>query len=42
MAGIIGETGPTLSRMRSTAYGGVSEAHVLDRIGPLATLAAVR
>jgi len=39
-AGIIGEAGATLSRMRSTGFAGASEARVLDRFDPLATLAA--
>ncbi|MBI3274749.1 MAG: hypothetical protein HYZ60_02080, partial [Methylocystis sp.] len=42
MASIIGETGPSLSRMRSTANGRASEARVLDKLGPLAMLAAMR
>src|SRR5271166_5711276 len=41
-ASIIGEAGSILSRMRSTGFAGASEARVLDRIEPLATLAAQR
>ena len=41
-ASIIGETGSILSRMQSTGFAGASEARVLDRAGPLATLAAKR
>src|SRR5271166_2455690 len=41
-ASIIGEAGSILSRMRSTGFVGASEARVLDRIDPLATLAAKR
>jgi hypothetical protein len=41
-ATIIGEADSILSRMRSTGYAGASEARVLDRVDPLATLAAVR
>ena len=41
-ASIIGETGSILSRMRSTGFAGASEARVLDRVDPLATLAAKR
>jgi hypothetical protein len=41
-ATIIGEADSILSRMRSTGYAGASEARVLDRLDPLATLAAVR
>lgn len=39
--GIFGEADATLSRTRSAAYSGASSARVLDRVGPLATLAAV-
>src|SRR5271166_5980195 len=41
-ASIIGETGSILSRMQSTGFAGASEARVLDRVDPLATLAAKR
>jgi hypothetical protein len=41
-ASIIGEAGSILSRMRSTGFAGASGARVLDRIDPLATLAAKR
>jgi hypothetical protein len=41
-ASIIGETNSTLSRMRSTGFAGASKARVLDRIDPLAKIAAVR
>jgi len=41
-ATIIGEADSILSRMRNTGYAGASEARVLDRLDPLATLAAVR
>jgi hypothetical protein len=55
-AGIIGEAGSILSRMRSTGFAGASHspppatgvlsdallARVLDRIDPLAKLAAMR
>jgi hypothetical protein len=41
-ASIIRETGSILSRMRSTGFAGVSGARVLDRVDPLATLAAKR
>jgi hypothetical protein len=41
-ATIIGEADSILSRMRSTGCAGASEARVLDRIDPLATLAIVR
>jgi hypothetical protein len=40
-AGIIGEAGSILSRMRSTGFAGASAARVLDRIEPLAKLAAM-
>jgi hypothetical protein len=40
-AGIIGEAESILSRMRSTGLAGASDARVLDRLDPLATLAAV-
>jgi hypothetical protein len=42
MAGIIGEAESMLSRMRSTGSAGASVARVLDRIDPLAKLAAKR
>jgi len=35
-------SGSILSRMRSTGFAGASFARVLDRIDPLAKLAAVR
>jgi hypothetical protein len=38
----IGEAESILSRMRSTGFAGASFARVLDRIDPLAKLAAVR
>jgi hypothetical protein len=41
-ASIIGEAGSILSRMRSTGFAGASAARVLDRIDPLAKLAAKR
>jgi hypothetical protein len=41
-ASIIGEAASILSRMRSTGFAGASEACVLDRIEPLAKLAAMR
>ncbi|MGH6840604.1 MAG: hypothetical protein ACREDV_00690 [Methylocella sp.] len=41
-AGIIGEAGSVLSRMRSTGCAGASVARVLDRTDPLAKLAAMR
>ena len=41
-ASIIGEAGSILSRMQSTGCAGASEARVLDRIDPLAKLAAMR
>ncbi len=41
-ASIIGEAGAILSRMRSTGFAGASEARVLDRIDPLAKIAAKR
>ncbi len=39
---IIGEAESILSRMRSTGFAGASAARVLDRIDPLAKLAAKR
>jgi len=42
MAGMIGEAESILSRMRSTGFAGASKARVLDRIDPLAKLAAKR
>ena len=41
-AGIIGEADSILSRTRSAGFAGASEARVLDRSDPLATLAAKR
>jgi hypothetical protein len=41
-AGIIGEAGSVLSRMRSTGFAGASKARVLDKADPLAKLAAMR
>jgi hypothetical protein len=41
-ATIIGEAESILSRIRSTSCAGASEARVLDRLDPLATLAVVR
>jgi hypothetical protein len=41
-AGIIGEAESILSRMGSAGFAGASEARVLDRIDPLAKLAAMR
>jgi hypothetical protein len=41
-ASIFGETGAILSRMRSIGCADASKARVLDRIDPLATLAAER
>jgi hypothetical protein len=41
-ASIIGEVESILSRMRSTGCAGASAARVLDRIDPLAKLAAKR
>jgi hypothetical protein len=41
-ASIISEAGAILSRMRSTGFAGASAARILDRIDPLAKLAAKR
>lgn len=40
MAGMIGEADSILSRTHSAGFAGASEARILDRIDPLATLAA--
>jgi hypothetical protein len=39
---MVGEAGLTLPRMRGAGFTGASEARVLDRIDPLARLAAKR
>jgi hypothetical protein len=39
---MVGEAGSTLPRTRGAGFTGASEARVLDRIDPLATLAAKR
>ncbi len=41
LAGIIGEADAPLSRVRSIGYADASKARALDRVDPLATLAAV-
>ncbi|WGJ14130.1 hypothetical protein QEV83_15960 [Methylocapsa sp. D3K7] len=42
MAATVGEAESLLSRMCSTGFAGASEARVLDRLDPLAKLAAVQ
>jgi hypothetical protein len=42
MAAIVGEAESLLTRMCSSGFAGASEARVLDRLDPLAKLAAVQ